>query len=101
MAGLEASSVVDTIIPVIHPDDTELYERATAGQSLAAAVHGGATRRESVLAGLEAIAASGGADVVLIHDDARPFIPGEVVARLSSEERRVRKECVSACRYWW
>src|SRR3546814_5068605 len=50
--------------------------------SLAAAVHGGATRRESVLAGLEAIAASGGADVVLIHDAARPFIPGEVVARL-------------------
>ncbi|API60979.1 bifunctional 2-C-methyl-D-erythritol 4-phosphate cytidylyltransferase/2-C-methyl-D-erythritol 2,4-cyclodiphosphate synthase [Tardibacter chloracetimidivorans] len=82
VAGLEASSVVDTIIPVIHPDDIELYERATAGQSLAAAVHGGATRRESVLAGLEAIAASGGADVVLIHDAARPFIPGEVVARL-------------------
>src|SRR3546814_18724369 len=50
--------------------------------SLAAAVHGGATRRESVLAGLEAIAASGGADVVLIHDAARPFIPGEMVARL-------------------
>lgn len=82
IAGLEASGVVDAIIPVIHPDDTELFERATAGQSLAAAVHGGATRGESVLAGLEAIAASGGADVVLIHDAARPFIPGDVVSRL-------------------
>src|SRR3546814_17112830 len=79
IAGLEASSVVDTIIPVIHPDDTELYERATAGQSLAAAVHGGATRRESVLAGLAAITARGGADVVSLNAAAPHFLPGDKV----------------------
>lgn len=44
---------------------------------------GGATRRLSVRAGLEAIAASGGADAVLIHDAARPFLPPAVLGRLT------------------
>ncbi len=46
---------------------------------------GGATRRQSVLAGLEALTADGGADGierVLIHDAARPFLPGVVIDRL-------------------
>jgi 2-C-methyl-D-erythritol 4-phosphate cytidylyltransferase/2-C-methyl-D-erythritol 2,4-cyclodiphosphate synthase len=43
---------------------------------------GGETRRESVRNGLEAIAADGGADAVLIHDAARPFLPAAVVDRL-------------------
>ncbi|MBA2935621.1 bifunctional 2-C-methyl-D-erythritol 4-phosphate cytidylyltransferase/2-C-methyl-D-erythritol 2,4-cyclodiphosphate synthase [Sphingomonas sp. CGMCC 1.13654] len=40
---------------------------------------GGATRRESVRAGLEAI---GSAGRVLIHDAARPFLPATVIDRL-------------------
>ena len=67
---------------VIHPDDRDLYEDAATGQHLGAAIAGGATRRESVLAGLEAIAASGGARQVLIHDAARPFLPAAVIDRL-------------------
>lgn len=67
---------------VIHPDDRDLYEDAAAGQQLGPAIAGGATRRESVLAGLEAIAASGGAGQVLIHDAARPFLPAAVIDRL-------------------
>ncbi|WNO52542.1 bifunctional 2-C-methyl-D-erythritol 4-phosphate cytidylyltransferase/2-C-methyl-D-erythritol 2,4-cyclodiphosphate synthase [Stakelama saccharophila] len=47
-------------------------------------VEGGATRRESVRAGLEAIAADGGAARVLIHDAARPFLPHTVIDRLLS-----------------
>ncbi|HET8613828.1 MAG TPA: bifunctional 2-C-methyl-D-erythritol 4-phosphate cytidylyltransferase/2-C-methyl-D-erythritol 2,4-cyclodiphosphate synthase, partial [Sphingomonas sp.] len=43
---------------------------------------GGATRRESVRNGLEAIAAAGGAALVLIHDAARPFLPAAVIDRL-------------------
>jgi len=43
---------------------------------------GGATRRESVLAGLAAIEADGGADRVLIHDAARPFLSAAVIERL-------------------
>lgn len=45
-------------------------------------VVGGVTRRQSVLNGLEAIAASGGADRVLIHDAARPFLSASVIDRL-------------------
>lgn len=67
---------------VIHPNDRDLYEDAAAGQRLGAAITGGATRRESVLAGLQAIAASGGAGQVLIHDAARPFLPATVIDRL-------------------
>jgi 2-C-methyl-D-erythritol 4-phosphate cytidylyltransferase/2-C-methyl-D-erythritol 2,4-cyclodiphosphate synthase len=43
---------------------------------------GGASRRESVRNGLEAIAATGGADLVLIHDAARPFLSAGVIDRL-------------------
>ncbi len=42
-------------------------------------VTGGATRRESVANGLAAL---GGFDRVLIHDAARPFVPGAVIDRL-------------------
>lgn len=43
---------------------------------------GGATRRHSVRAGLERIAAEGGADLVLIHDAARPFLSARVIDQL-------------------
>ena len=45
-------------------------------------VPGGAERQESVRLGLEAIASAGGADIVLIHDAARPFLPCAVTERL-------------------
>jgi 2-C-methyl-D-erythritol 4-phosphate cytidylyltransferase/2-C-methyl-D-erythritol 2,4-cyclodiphosphate synthase len=44
-------------------------------------VAGGATRRISVLNGLEALAADA-PDYVLVHDAARPFVPAGVVDRL-------------------
>jgi 2-C-methyl-D-erythritol 4-phosphate cytidylyltransferase/2-C-methyl-D-erythritol 2,4-cyclodiphosphate synthase len=43
---------------------------------------GGATRRVSVRAGLEAIAGTGGADIVLIHDAARPALDSATIRRL-------------------
>ncbi len=43
---------------------------------------GGATRRHSVRAGLEMIAVKDGADLVLIHDAARPFLSAAVIDRL-------------------
>jgi len=48
-------------------------------------VDGGATRQESVLRGLEAIAAHpdlAEASVVLVHDAVRPLVPAAVVARV-------------------
>ncbi len=47
-----------------------------------AIITGGATRRESVRAGIDYLAALPGVDNVLIHDAARPFLPAEVTDRL-------------------
>ena len=58
----------------------EAMLRAAVGDVLH--VSGGATRRESVRAGMEAIAVAGGADFVLIHDAARPFLSAAVIDRL-------------------
>lgn len=73
-----------------HPaiDETIVVTGADQFDAVAAAldpvhwVAGGETRRLSVCAGLEAIAAGGGADRVLIHDAARPFLPTAVIDRL-------------------
>ncbi|HEY4546388.1 MAG TPA: bifunctional 2-C-methyl-D-erythritol 4-phosphate cytidylyltransferase/2-C-methyl-D-erythritol 2,4-cyclodiphosphate synthase [Pedomonas sp.] len=72
----------DAVRVVIHADDVAAYAEATAGLALGVPVIGGATRQESVRLGLEAIAAEGGAERVLIHDAARPFITHELVDRL-------------------
>jgi 2-C-methyl-D-erythritol 4-phosphate cytidylyltransferase/2-C-methyl-D-erythritol 2,4-cyclodiphosphate synthase len=48
-------------------------------------VAGGARRQDSVRCGLEAMPA--GVDVVLIHDAARPFVSGAVIARVVAAAR--------------
>jgi 2-C-methyl-D-erythritol 4-phosphate cytidylyltransferase/2-C-methyl-D-erythritol 2,4-cyclodiphosphate synthase len=64
---------IDEVRVVIHPDDRELYEAAVAGLALPAPVAGGATRQESVRAGLEALDPL--PELVLVHDAARAFVP--------------------------
>lgn len=54
---------------------------------------GGATRQQSVLAGLEALAAAGGAELVLIHDAARPFVPPAVIDRVLAALAKVPGAC--------
>ncbi|MEC3949490.1 bifunctional 2-C-methyl-D-erythritol 4-phosphate cytidylyltransferase/2-C-methyl-D-erythritol 2,4-cyclodiphosphate synthase [Sphingobium sp. HWE2-09] len=63
-------------------DGQEAAARILLGDRTATFVTGAEVRRGSVRAGLEAIAAAGGADIVLIHDAARPFLPGAVIDRL-------------------
>ena len=72
---------IDSIQVVIHRDDRALYEAATASLKgeLMAPVFGGASRQESVLAGLKALADTG-CDRVLIHDAARPFVSFEIIS---------------------
>jgi 2-C-methyl-D-erythritol 4-phosphate cytidylyltransferase/2-C-methyl-D-erythritol 2,4-cyclodiphosphate synthase len=76
-----AAAGVARIFVVIGPGQEALA--AAALGSLPAPIAGGATRRRSVLNGLEAIATAGGAEQVLIHDAARPFLPSAVVRRLT------------------
>lgn len=64
------------VIVVIHPDDEKLLENAIAGIPGAdriITVHGGATRQQSVLAGLRRLGETG-ATHAWIHDAVRPFI---------------------------
>lgn len=82
LAAFAAHPAVDRIRVVIGADQGDLYADVAAGFDLAAAVTGGATRQQSVCAGLEAIAAEGGCARVLIHDAARPGLPVAVIDRL-------------------
>lgn len=89
MRAMLASPLVECVTPVIHPDDEDLYTTSTAALDRVAAnrigrpTHGGATRQESVHAGLEALACRNGAkpDIVLIHDGARPFTSPGLIDR--------------------
>jgi 2-C-methyl-D-erythritol 4-phosphate cytidylyltransferase/2-C-methyl-D-erythritol 2,4-cyclodiphosphate synthase len=76
---LAAHPRVDGVRVVIGAGQQALYDQAIGPRDLSEPVEGGATRRDSVLAGLAAIA---GAGRVLIHDAARPFVPAAVIDRL-------------------
>lgn len=73
---------IDAVRVVIQPADRALYEAAVSGLDLAAPVAGGETRQESCRLGLEALAADGQPDRVLIHDAARPFVDQATVDRV-------------------
>ncbi len=72
---------IDEVRVVIGAGQDALYAEAIGDRPLPASVIGGATRRESVRNGLEAIAGDG-TTRVLIHDAARPFVPAGVIDRL-------------------
>lgn len=73
---------VDEIRVVIGPDQEKAFAEALGARPLPRPVAGGARRQDSVRNGLEEIASGGGADFVLVHDAARPFLPAEVIDRL-------------------
>ncbi|WP_179380012.1 bifunctional 2-C-methyl-D-erythritol 4-phosphate cytidylyltransferase/2-C-methyl-D-erythritol 2,4-cyclodiphosphate synthase [Jannaschia marina] len=67
---------VAEVVVVVHPDDRAMAAAALPGVRL---VDGGATRAASVRAGLDAVRTAR----VLIHDAARPCVPGEVIAAVA------------------
>jgi 2-C-methyl-D-erythritol 4-phosphate cytidylyltransferase/2-C-methyl-D-erythritol 2,4-cyclodiphosphate synthase len=72
---------IDGVHIVVGADQEMLLDEALGERRPVTITPGGATRRESVRAGLEAIATIPPARV-LIHDAARPFLPAAVVDRL-------------------
>jgi len=76
--ALRAHPAVDEIRVVIGAGQEQLYAEAIGGRTLPEPVIGGLTRRESVANGLAATESAR----VLIHDAARPFLPGAVIDRL-------------------
>ncbi len=63
---------------VITPDHRQLYDEVTSGLTLPSPIVGGETRQESVRRGLEGLAPTSPA-LVLIHDAARPFVSAEAI----------------------
>ena len=86
LEALAASFPFSAVKVVIHSDDRALYDQAIAiltpggAAALGAPAIGGATRQQSVLAGLEALDAAE-PDIVLIHDAVRPFPSPALIAR--------------------
>ena len=76
-----AAAGVGTIVVAIPEGAEAIAAEALAGIQGVALITGGATRQQSVRLGLEALE-SAAPDLVLIHDAARPVLPGEVVERL-------------------
>ncbi len=79
----------DLLVVVIAPDAEAEAATALAGIAGLQLVTGGATRQDSVRAGLEALAMFA-PERVLIHDAARPDLPRDVIARLLAALDNVR-----------
>ncbi len=81
-----AAGGVDAVVVVISRSAEHHFISALATCSLPlTVVTGGDTRQESVLRGLEAIAAHpqlSAARIVLVHDAVRPLVPADMVARV-------------------
>ena len=92
LAMLDDHDLIDGIVMVV-PEEYE--ERASlladdlCATKIAAAVPGGATRPESVAAGVACV--PDGAEFVLVHDAARPLTPPEVVDRVVAALRARRR----------
>jgi 2-C-methyl-D-erythritol 4-phosphate cytidylyltransferase len=85
---LGRESRISKLFVVISPDDVwwDDYEWQGWEDRLQVLRCGGATRAETVLNGLEAMAQCCAADDwVLVHDAARPCLPGEALGRLLDE----------------
>ena len=76
-----AAAGIAPIVVAIPAGTDELASEALAGIAGVRLITGGATRQESVRLGLETLEADAPA-LVLIHDAARPVVPGAVIDRL-------------------
>ncbi len=70
---------IDAVYVAIGEGQHALAQDVLEGLPSPSLVIGGVTRRESVRNGLAAIAKAGGADFVLIHDAARPFLSHNII----------------------
>ena len=96
LAALGAHGSIGRIQPVIAPDAASFYRECVEDfdphlrTKLAEPVEGGATRQQSVRAGLEALGRTGAPDLVLVHDAARPFVDFGLIDRAIAAGRDYR-----------
>lgn len=73
---------VNLILPVIHPDDVDLFQSSVSPhEKLIESVFGAATRQKSVCCGLKALAERAPKHV-LIHDGVRPFVGSDTITNV-------------------
>ncbi len=86
---------VGRVLLVVAPGEEARAREALpeGGGPRLAFAEGGATRQQSVLRGLEALAAAAPPELVLIHDAARPFVPGAVIDRVIAALAAVPGAC--------
>ncbi len=78
---LSASPEISAMILVLPPAELAVGERLAAGLGVpCTVVAGGASRQESVRNGCEA---AQGADILLVHDGARPLVTADLVGRVA------------------
>lgn len=81
---LEASHVISAIVLAVPKSEMEYCRRdivsAHGFKKVRAVVEGGEERQDSVGRGLAAVGDD--ADIVLVHDAVRPFLTGEMIARV-------------------
>lgn len=96
LAALAAHPGIGRVQAVIAPDAAAFYADCLADLDPAAAaklqpaVEGGATRQDSVRAGLEALERAGAPALVLVHDAARPFVDEALIDRAIAAARAHR-----------
>ncbi|MBN9090562.1 MAG: bifunctional 2-C-methyl-D-erythritol 4-phosphate cytidylyltransferase/2-C-methyl-D-erythritol 2,4-cyclodiphosphate synthase [Reyranella sp.] len=84
LEAYRSASSINRLRVVIAPGDEIHYQAAVEGLNLPAPVLGGASRQQSVLNGLEALAGEA-PDFVAVHDAARPFVrPVDIAACLAA-----------------
>ena len=82
LARLQACPRIGRIIVAIHADDEERFRQVAADpffDKLQAPVGGGATRSDSVRAGLRALTDE---ELVLVHDAVRPWVSMDLIERV-------------------
>ena len=79
---------ISGVLVVINPKHRALYDAAVGDLGLPEPVHGGTSRQESVLNGLELLAKTP-PDNILIHDAARPLIDAATISAVCQTLRSV------------
>ena len=88
LATLASVPAVTQIVVACEPDERSSFERLGArvgGGKVQRVVSGGARRQDSVFAALRAL--SSPAELVLVHDGARPFVSTEVLESVIEQAR--------------
>jgi 2-C-methyl-D-erythritol 4-phosphate cytidylyltransferase len=83
LAALLSSERIESVVVAVHPDDGRPARMACLRDPRVKLTHGGATRCDSVLAALAALAEiASPEDWVLVHDAARPCVSPENIEAL-------------------